>query len=393
MSVKQLTAAQLQAYQNLNIHPNNRIIISLDGGGIRGILTVQLLKKIEEIAGLRIGQFCDMVAGTSTGAIIAGLIASGKSAVEIEGLYKQLVSKVFLKRDFLANRFANPPSYDKKNYRAALKATLNDVTLAEVCSQNNIDIFITSKDLTDNEETFFTCFNNNGIKGTYQNALLRIVMEATMSAPTYFSPLERFIDGGVTTYNNPALAALMEATRYDGRGKYEMPNVTLLSLGTGETVKSFSAAEAANPSGPDVYFWLNYVMNASSDDAASMQNDFFRSGLMAMDYRRYQISFDAATMAKLPNRDITALHFTNANSLHALTDGDLDVQMDDTTKFDLMAEIGGAMTDYIMQKNKFKGDLNDTPSKRDELITSFNGVPQILPLVTSATWIDNTPTG
>jgi len=98
MSVKQLTAAQLQAYQNLNIHPNNRIIISLDGGGIRGILTVQLLKKIEEIAGLRIGQFCDMVAGTSTGAIIAGLIASGKSAVEIEGLYKQLVSKVFLKK-------------------------------------------------------------------------------------------------------------------------------------------------------------------------------------------------------------------------------------------------------------------------------------------------------
>ncbi len=80
MHAKNLTREQLRAYEALGIDPKNRIIISLDGGGIRGILTLQLLKKIEEIAGLKINQFCDMLAGTSTGAIIAGLMAFGLSA-------------------------------------------------------------------------------------------------------------------------------------------------------------------------------------------------------------------------------------------------------------------------------------------------------------------------
>jgi patatin-like phospholipase/acyl hydrolase len=196
MIAKLLSDSQKKAYANLNIKTGNRIIISLDGGGIRGILTLQLLKKVEEIAGLKLFEFCDFFAGTSTGGIIAGLLASGYSAFDIEKLYIQLVSKVFLKRNLLANRFLNPPAYDKKNYRNALKDELGNLTLKDVCEKHGVDLLITSKDITDNEEAFFTCFNTDaGIKGTYQDALLRTVMEATMSAPTYFNPLERFIDG------------------------------------------------------------------------------------------------------------------------------------------------------------------------------------------------------
>src|SRR5450432_517190 len=79
------TAAE--AFKNLAIQPTHRAILCLDGGGIRGILTLQLLKALEAQAGAPCHQIFDMVAGTSTGAIIAGLIASGRSAVEIDELY------------------------------------------------------------------------------------------------------------------------------------------------------------------------------------------------------------------------------------------------------------------------------------------------------------------
>src|SRR5689334_10520596 len=93
-----------KARRALNINEDNRIILSIDGGGMRGIFTLQLLKELEKLAGAPIHQWCDMVAGTSTGAIISGLIASGRSATQIEELYVQLVSRVFLKKGLLSNR-------------------------------------------------------------------------------------------------------------------------------------------------------------------------------------------------------------------------------------------------------------------------------------------------
>jgi len=392
MYQKTLSPEQLSAYEKLGINPKNRIIVSLDGGGIRGILTLQMLKKIEEIAGLPLNKFCDLFAGTSTGGIIAGLLASGYNAAQIEKLYIDFVSKVFLKRELLANRFLNPPAYDKKNYREVLNNVLGNNTLKDMCTKNNVDLFITAKDITDNEETYFTCFLNGKTIGTYQDALLRTVLEATMSAPTYFSPLERFIDGGTTTYNNPSLAAVLEAVQYDGKNKYQLPNITLFSFGTGKLVKSVQPEQASNPSGIDTYFWLNYVMDESSQDASTMQTDLFRSQILNLDYRRFQISFDRDSIQKLPDKDISSLHFTNANWLRDLTDEDLqDVQMDDVGKFDLMKIIGEAMTDYIMKNNQFKRDLNDTPTKRDELVTVYENISRIKAMVTSEKWISQQP--
>ena len=115
--MKKQTDQRKKALEALGINPDHRLILSLDGGGIRGILTLQMLKKIEEIAGIPCFELFDMVAGTSTGGIIAGLIASGKNAIEIESLYVKLVRKVFKKRNWRANRFVNPPLYDKVNYR------------------------------------------------------------------------------------------------------------------------------------------------------------------------------------------------------------------------------------------------------------------------------------
>lgn len=387
-----LSTERSAAYKALKIEPKNKVLLCLDGGGIRGILTLQLLKKLEEIAGIPCYKIFDMVAGTSTGGIIAGLIAAGKTAIEIEDLYKKLVTKVFKKRSWTANRFINPPAYDKINYRTALKELLGDMKLFEACKKTDLDLLITAKDVAAGEETFFACFknNDNDFIGTYKDVLMRSVMEATMSAPTYFTPLERFVDGGTTTYNNPALSAIMEAVHYGGKEKYNLNDLTVFSFGTGTTIEFVKPEETINPKGVDVKFWLNLVMRESSQDASDMQTYLIRSGIIPnIDFRRFQISMDEQTMVKLPNREITDLHDVEANWLRDLSNEELKgVELDDVNKFALMEVIGKAMVDYIMKYgHAFTRDLTNK-RKRDMLVTTFGDPDRIKKQMSDPSWID-----
>lgn len=395
-----------KAFQQLNIKEGNRIILTIDGGGMRGIFTLQLLKKLEELAGGPIYEWCDMVAGTSTGAIIAGLIATKRTAAQIEELYKQLVGRVFTKRGTLANRFYNPPAFDKKNYRRLLKETVGDVTLAELSRATGLDMLFTSKDMAAGEETFFTCFDNDGIKGTYKDALLRGVLEATMSAPTYFAPFERFVDGGTTTFNNPSGAAVLEALYYSGVGKYKPDALTVFSFGTASVYRFFEPKEIQNPKGLDALFWLNYVMNESSKDASEMQVDMLRSGLINnIDYRRYQLSLDTQAVRQIPDKPIDHVLDVDADNLHSLTDEDLgNIDMADVSKFPLMQVIGQAVAEYICppaetnlppaqrQGNWFRSDLLSKTSARDALVTARGDIETIKKQLSSAAWIDGQPT-
>ncbi|HLP54733.1 MAG TPA: patatin-like phospholipase family protein [Fluviicola sp.] len=387
---KTLAEKRTAARKALGIDEEDKLILSLDGGGIRGIMTLQLLKKVEEIAGIPCYQLFDMVAGTSTGGIIAGLIASSKTAVQIEKLYIDLVTEVFKKKSVLATRTLNPPLYDKANYRKALIDVVGDITLQDACTNSEIDLLITSKDIAAGEETFFTCFQHNGhFSGTYKDVLLRAVMEATMSAPTYFTPLERFVDGGTTTYNNPSLSAVMEAVHYGPKGKYDLSKLTMFSFGTGTSIEFINPNDTANPKGLDMLFWLDLVMRESSQDASDMQNNLIRSGLIPeLDYRRFQLSLDTRTMEKLPNRRIEPIKKSKAEWLRDLTDKDLKgIDLDDVSKFSLMKTIGEAMVDFIMEEgHAFKKDLCDA-KKRDLLVTAFGDVERIKKQMSDPKWL------
>ncbi|MCB4763950.1 MAG: patatin-like phospholipase family protein [Sulfurovum sp.] len=76
-------------------------ILTLDGGGVRGYLSANILVKMEKILNekngenINIGQRFDLIAGTSTGAIIAGLLAQGVSAVEVCEMYKKEIPMIF----------------------------------------------------------------------------------------------------------------------------------------------------------------------------------------------------------------------------------------------------------------------------------------------------------
>ena len=386
-----------KAFEALGIPEGNKVLICMDGGGVRGILTLQLLKGLERQAGIPCYELADMVAGTSTGGIIAGLMAMQKSAEEIEKLYIQLVTKVFKKRSWAASQYLNPPKYDKVNYRAVLKGLLANTTLKQACEGAGLDLMITSKDIAAGEETFFSCFNNvaDDHAGAYKDVLLRAVLEATMSAPTYFRPFERFLDGGVTTYNNPALAAIMEAVDYGPKGRYSLDKLSVFSFGTGISPLFEKADNTGNPSGIDIMFWLNYVMEEAGNDASAMQIDTIRNTLcgLGLDFRRFQISFDESAIRQLPDKDLTAIHYTAANSLWEMSNKDLgEVDLDDISKFDLLRVMGTAMDEYIMgpKGNQYKADLINA-RKRDSLVTARGDVDIIKSNMSNPGWVDTQP--
>jgi len=394
---KNINAKRKKAFDNLNVAHDKRTILCLDGGGMRGILTLQLLKKFEEVAGIPCYDFFDMVAGSSTGAIIAGLITTGHTAAQIEKIYIDLVSQVFDKRS-LGNRFLNPPAFSKDNFRKLLKQNIDDITLENACQSHNVDLMITAQDISAAEETFFSCFrqNDGSYYGTYKGVLLRSVMEATMSAPTYFYPLERFLDGGTTTYNNPALAAFMEAVSYSFEDKNEKSNypiaaVTLFSFGTGIARQFIKPENTIDPPGIDIEFWLNWIMTQTGQDASAMQVNTFRSPIIkeTVNFRRFQISLDPVALKKLPNANTLDPKKYGSKWLHDLPEKELgNIDMADITKFDLMKVIGEQMAEYIVRSgNKFREDLVDK-NNNDQLVTTSGDIERIRTQMSDPKWLD-----
>ncbi len=402
--VDKMTKERKEAFKKLNIDPNDRIILSLDGGGMRGILTIQLLKKLEEVAGIPCYDLVDMVAGTSTGGIIAGLLVRGLNANEIEEKYDELIKEVFHKRP-IGNRFINPPQYSKKRYRELLKDIIGNLSLQEACEIKDLDVMITSRDMSAAEETFFTAFKqaDGSYHGTYKEVLLRAVMESTMSAPTYFFPLERFVDGGVTTHNNPSLGAFIESISYstpkdeDGKRKpsaYKLPNVTVYSFGTGATQRFIKPTRTLNPKGNDIKFWLDWLINETSEDASSVQENTFRSLMInnSVRYKRYQISLDPPALKKLPNTDDLDKKIYGSKWLWDLDEKSLaKIDMANLTHYPLMKIIGRQMAAYIMEsKNGFKEDLVNS-NGNDQLVTFSGDVTRIRTQMSSPEWLDNFP--
>jgi hypothetical protein len=392
--VKVKTTKLTAVKQKLQIPEENKLILCLDGGGMRGILSIQLLKTLEKMAGVPAYELFDMVSGTSTGAIIAALLATGHDATQIEQRYNLMVNEVFSPL-FMGNRFFNPPRFTKKAFRRFAAEIFRDITIRKATAMHGTDLLITGKDMAAGEETFFTAFqlSDNQFSGTYADVLLRAALEASMSAPTYFAPLERFVDGGTTTYNNPSSAAIIEALNYSGNPGYEYGKITVISLGTGISPQFVSLSDIRNPKGPDIVFWLNWLMTEMGQDASDMQTDLLRSPRFRdlIDYRRFQISFDRQAMSKLPDvRFPQPIH--GFGSLHEVSDKILcGIDMADTQFYELVKIIGQQMGLYVEKNNGFTRDMVLKNKVRDELVTARGDVATILKQMSNHQWLQNQP--
>jgi uncharacterized protein len=246
--------------QHLDPNSGTKNILSLDGGGIRGALTLGYLKKIETLLrekeddpGLLLCDYFDLIGGTSTGSIIAASLAAGKTVDEITSLYMDLGGKIFgLKRNWWNPletwRFLKA-EYDYIELENNLKEAFGTITLGS--DQIKTGLCIVAKRADTN--SVWPLINHpqgkfyNTSLGKNKNIPLWQAVRASSAAPTYFAPQmidvgdgqrAAFVDGGVSMANNPSLTLLMVATLKGFPFRWEMgeDKLTIVSVGTGYCV-------------------------------------------------------------------------------------------------------------------------------------------------------------
>jgi patatin-like phospholipase/acyl hydrolase len=253
-------------------------ILAVDGGGVGGIIPARVLERLQA-ADPRVIANADLVAGTSTGGLIALGLAAGRTPDEICRLYQDQVKDIFSRanRRYLAVR-AFKAKFDPAGLRRAVEGIVGQKTLGELTAKPVL-IPVTAVQRPDQSHRPAGIFLStawrliqNQAHEKYGSSRWRCVDAAlaTAAAPTYFPAHEapdprggdgRWVcwDGGVVA-NNPGLAALGEVLRLDlaERGAAvradpgQAPDVRVLSLGTGYRNMDIAAgdwgiAEAARP--------------------------------------------------------------------------------------------------------------------------------------------------
>jgi len=221
-------------------------ILSIDGGGIKGLYSASILKKFEETFNCQTSDHFDMICGTSTGGLIALALSLKMSAKEICDFYENKGEIIFPKHtkrkipffgtiDYgFLKQIAKGGKYSDKGLKEALIEIFGSKQIKDC---NNL-LCIPSYSITEAKPKVFKYDHKHGELSRDNEAPIIDIALATSAAPTYF-PLaeskfydnEQFIDGGVWA-NNPTLVGLLEALNYfAGSGKdKEYNSIEILSL-------------------------------------------------------------------------------------------------------------------------------------------------------------------
>jgi uncharacterized protein len=238
-----------------------RRILSIDGGGVRGIIPALALAALERATGVRARDNFDFVAGTSSGALIAGAVAAGIPAETVVRLYLDKAPPLFRRVPLLSTlrRILAGELYDVRRLHDLIRQPLADQGSAE-WALNDVpgDILITAKGLVDGHQWYFVK-DRSGTNSARTGGLSLVdCLTASAAAPTYFEPwtvpgLEErgpMVDGGTGVAGNPVYQACVEAFHYS-RG-YEPGDTVIVSLGTGHFFD--------RPRPTWLYTWLTWIL-------------------------------------------------------------------------------------------------------------------------------------
>ncbi|MDE0672745.1 MAG: CBASS cGAMP-activated phospholipase [Caldilineaceae bacterium] len=213
-------------------------ILALDGGGIRGVYGAHILAKLENTLGAPIRERFNLIAGTSTGSILAGA-ASMKIPMEaLLGLFESQAHRIFSRRKFSV--FACIRSrYSTHSLDRVIGDCLPDVTMGEVPSP----LMIASSDISTGGVHVFKSRYLKDLGEPYMrdgNVRLRDAILASCAAPTYFDPRQvgqyLLADGGLWA-NNPTIIAIIEAL---SKFRHPLDKIRVLSIGTGHSASFFA---------------------------------------------------------------------------------------------------------------------------------------------------------
>lgn len=228
---------------------NVKWILSLDGGGIRGVIPARVLMEIERLTGKPISETFDYIAGTSTGGILALCLAKPGprfTAEQILDMYRSQGNRIFHRSFWHAVRSLGSligPKYPATGVEATLMEYLNDATMG--ASRTNV--LVPTYSIEHRGPRFFKSWET-----TDSVVPMWKIARATSAAPTFFPPYKMdgatLVDGGVFA-NSPAMCVLADATRLEPPGTV----FRVLSIGTGV------GADVVNPKGSSSWGGIQWM--------------------------------------------------------------------------------------------------------------------------------------
>ncbi|BAY84037.1 patatin [Calothrix parasitica NIES-267] len=271
-------------------------VLSLDGGGIRGIIPAIILKEIEKRTQKRIWELFDLIAGTSTGGFLAMILTipnpdnpntARYSMEEIINMYredgKNIFHEPFLESLTNADDLLRP-KYPSEGREKVAEKYFKDVALTDALT----NVFITSYDIELRVPVFF--INNPTFERHSGTSFRKLCSEykmieaamATSAAPTFFEPYKLAMRGcddcgdyalvdGAMFANNPTALAIVEAVIYSqNHGKEtRLEDILVASIGTGSLTRKFPYNEAVNWGKLQ---WIQPLINIFLDGASEVAN-------------------------------------------------------------------------------------------------------------------------
>jgi hypothetical protein len=287
--------------------PNERHVLALDGGGVRGIVSLHILAAFERHFGKPAFEFFDMFAGTSTGAIIAALLAYGRlTAEEILAEYDRMVGRIFDRdpRRFFLRGVLRRRIYSRDAALETLGYYFGRRTLRRMPIRSDGEpqaLLLTTHDLVRNEELFLSNYPFRSGRPNFGRTwrIVDAVAASALSAPWYFGPYEgRFVDGGVTVFNCPARQAAVEVLDYCGRPLFARGRTAVWSIGSGTFSEHYRTGEG---DAWHLWDWASRIENNVQGDAEGDQ--IFGAERMArrgeIKFRRYQVRIDDGALQGL----------------------------------------------------------------------------------------------
>lgn len=276
-------------------------VLSIDGGGIRGIIPALVLQDIEQSIGKPIAKAFDLIAGSSTGAILAlGLAVEDSdgtplhTAGQLVQLYEQDGRRIF--RSPTWRRMLHLGRvFGEKYPSSALKRVLNETFGPATLQDCVTDVLIPSYEIERGRPFFFRS-RKASLQAASRDVPLVEVALAASAAPTYFAPARlggaedddhlTFVDGGVFA-NNPAMCAFVEA-RYTHPGK----ECLVVSMGTGRWRRSMLSEHLR---GWGAARWARFILGVVFDGTSSAV-DYQLDHLLPHDrYFRFQVDMQAGS--------------------------------------------------------------------------------------------------
>jgi patatin-like phospholipase/acyl hydrolase len=285
-------------------------ILSIDGGGIRGLIPALVLAELERQTGRAVADCFDLIAGTSTGGILAlGLTRPGEGgrpkyqAQDLANLYLREGPRIF--DESFGRHLTNPMGLRVAKYPpSGIEGVLTDYFGETMLKEALTEVLVTAYDIEQRDAFFYR--RRRALEEARYDVPMRVAARATSAAPTYFEPAlvlwptgrDVLVDGGVFA-NNPAMCAYADAWRTLTQTGRITEDILLVSLGTGLHTEPYAYEKAK---GWGVAGWAKPVLDVIFDGVADTVDYQLRQLLPAGGdgvprYHRFQASLNAELSA------------------------------------------------------------------------------------------------